>query len=570
MKIWISAITPSGHLHGCFDKKDMKPAYRLLLPGALLLAALAASADQSPSDRALVEAAQNARVAVMERAARSVVCIFEDEARGGGGSGVVIDQEGFGLTNYHVVAGFVESRRGFGGMNDGVLYPLTVVALDPGGDIALFKLEGKEKFDFATLGDSEQLHVGQWVAAMGNPFVLAEDFSPTITLGVISGLHRYQEGQENALEYADCIQVSTSINPGNSGGPLFDLAGRVIGINGRASFEERGRVNVGLGYAISINQVRRFLPCLYAGQLCAHGTLGATVQQAGATVIFNQIQDAAPADDAGVMLSDELVRIGDRSVRTPNEFNNILAILPAEWPVELTLHRDGRELTTTARLERLPLKLPKPWVVDWTYNLSQCRRIWGRMLYGMRIPPTGLASVQIDGALTENSESDVTRECSVAVFGAGSHATVSLGGEPLAIALSNLSDDARESAANSKRVWAEWLALIRPLVAPPEIGIGWEVRGGDEIDGRIVWVVEQRGVERVRVRWLIDFETHELRGGVITDDKGAEQARWRVGENQQARESRLPAVWERVAGERRWRLRIKQATVGASASGDGK
>ena len=97
----------------------------------------------------------------------------------------------------------------------------------------MFKLEGKQRFDYAALGDSNTLRVGQPVAAMGNPFVLAEDNQPTITLGIISGLHRYQEGQGNLLEYADCIQVSTSINPGNSGGPLFDLEGCVIGINGR-------------------------------------------------------------------------------------------------------------------------------------------------------------------------------------------------------------------------------------------------------------------------------------------------------------------------------------------------
>ena len=217
----------------------------------------------SPQDLAAVRADEAQRVEVFARAAKAVVCIFADHQRGGGGSGVVIDPEGYGLTNYHVVQPFIESRRGYGGLSDGCLYPLKVLGIDPGGDIAMFKLEGKQRFDYAALGDSNTLRVGQPVAAMGNPFVLAEDNQPTITLGIISGLHRYQEGQGNLLEYADCIQVSTSINPGNSGGPLFDLEGRVIGVNGRASFhdeEDRYRVNVGLGYAVSINQVRRFMP----------------------------------------------------------------------------------------------------------------------------------------------------------------------------------------------------------------------------------------------------------------------------------------------------------------------
>ena len=87
--------------------------------------------------------------------------------------------------------------------------------------------------------------------AMGNPFLLATDFTPTVTFGLVSGVHRYQypEGK-GLLEYTDCIQIDTSINPGNSGGPLFNMNGELIGINGRGSFDKRGRVNSGVGYAI--------------------------------------------------------------------------------------------------------------------------------------------------------------------------------------------------------------------------------------------------------------------------------------------------------------------------------
>lgn len=539
--------------------------------GAALAQSPAQQDQSAKADLEIVAAAEQARVAAFDRAARSVVCIFEDEIRAGGGSGVVIDEEGFGLTNFHVVAGFMESRRGFGGMIDGVLYPLIVVGVDPGGDIALFKLEGKSKFDCAPLGDSDDLHVGQWVAAMGNPFVLAEDFSPTITLGIISGLHRYQEGQQNALEYADCIQVSTSINPGNSGGPLFDLEGRVLGINGRASFEERGRVNVGLGYAVSINQIRRFLPCLYAGQICPHGTLGATVQQAGTTVIFNQIQDAAPADDAGVHLSDELVRIGDRPVRTPNEFNNLLAILPADWPVQLSLRRDGRDITTTARLERLPVKMPKPWMVDWKYNQSQVRRLWGRLAAQVRMSDPGISSAVLStGLLVQSSERRENHSLRVEVFGGASHATIAKGDESIPVEATNLSNDVGDAAWNTARIWAEWLALLRPLLSKPEIGVGWELRGGDDLDGRTVWVVENRGVERARLRWFVDYETSELRGGAIVDDRGVEQARWRVRDWVQLGGMRIPARWQRTHDEREWTLTITQATDVKTGTEDGK
>jgi S1-C subfamily serine protease len=85
---------------------------------------------------------------------------------------------------------------------------------------------------------------------------------PSISAGIVSGVHRYQFPSGTILEYADCIQVDAAINPGNSGGGLFDAAGRLIGVNGRASFEKRGRVNVGVGYAISANQLRNFLGLL--------------------------------------------------------------------------------------------------------------------------------------------------------------------------------------------------------------------------------------------------------------------------------------------------------------------
>ena len=111
---------------------------------------------------------------------------------------------------------------------------------------------------------------------MGNPFILAEDQRPTVTLGVVSGVKRYQHGQSaTMLVYGNCIQVDSSINPGNSGGPLFNLAGEVIGINGRGSFKERGRVNVGVGYAISSEQSKNFIPDLLATKIAMHGTLDA-------------------------------------------------------------------------------------------------------------------------------------------------------------------------------------------------------------------------------------------------------------------------------------------------------
>src|SRR5205085_1885255 len=136
------------------------------------------------------------------------------------------------------------------------------------------------EFPCARLADSDKVRAGDWSLALGNPFLLATDFTPTVTFGLVSGVHRYQypEPSRGLLEYTDCIQVDTSINPGNSGGPLFNLDGELIGINGRISIEKRGRVNSGVGYAISINQIKNFLGHLRAGLDADHATLGALVQ----------------------------------------------------------------------------------------------------------------------------------------------------------------------------------------------------------------------------------------------------------------------------------------------------
>ena len=155
-----------------------------------------------------------------------------------------------------------------------------VVGMDKVGDVALIKLLPREpggKFPFATMGDSDTVKVGDWSLALGNPFLLATDFTPTVTFGMVSGVRRYQYPERGMFEYTDCIQSDTSINPGNSGGPLFNIKGELIGINGRGSFDKRGRVNSGVGYAISINQIKNFMGHLKAGLQVDHASLGAVV-----------------------------------------------------------------------------------------------------------------------------------------------------------------------------------------------------------------------------------------------------------------------------------------------------
>jgi hypothetical protein len=160
---------------------------------------------------------------------------------------------------------------------------------------------------------------------------------------VVSGVRRYQAPADTLLEYADCIQTDAAINPGNSGGPLFNLQGEVVGINGRISIEKRGRVNVGVGYAISIDQIENFYEALRGGLLVDHATLGAvvTTDEAG-RVAVDQIVTAGDAYRLGLRSDDCIVTFGGRPIGSVNQFKNVLGVYPAGWRVPL-VYRRGAE-----------------------------------------------------------------------------------------------------------------------------------------------------------------------------------------------------------------------------------
>ena len=292
--------------------------------------------------------AQAQRVEVIRRARSATICIFGRGGRGGG-SGVVISPDGFALTNFHVTNGAGTAMKV--GMADGTLYDAVIVGIDPVGDVALIKLVGRDDFPFAPMADSDKVRQLDPCFAAGNPFLLATDFQPTITYGIVSGVHRYQYPAGTILEYADCIQTDASINPGNSGGPLFNLRGEIIGINGRGSFEKRGRVNVGVGYAISINQIKNFLGYLKSGRIVDHATLGAQVytDDEGRVRVSN-ILESSDAYRRGMRYGDELARFGGRFIHTANGFKNALGIYPRDWRVPMTFSRDGTSYDVHVRL----------------------------------------------------------------------------------------------------------------------------------------------------------------------------------------------------------------------------
>ncbi|UUO08969.1 trypsin-like peptidase domain-containing protein [Blastopirellula sp. J2-11] len=304
-----------------------------------------ASLDAAPPQEVLD--AENARIAAVEKATRSAVCVFAGAA--GGGSGVLISSDGYAVTNYHVAdpaGSFMKCS-----LSDGQLYDAVIVGIDPVGDVALIKLQGRDDFPAAEIGDSDKVEVGDWCFAIGNPFLLATDMQPTVTWGMVSGVGRYQYPSGTLIEYTDCIQTDASINPGNSGGPLFNRDGQVIGINGRISIEKRGRVNVGVGYAISMNQVMNFLGYLKSGRVVDHATLGATVStDSEGEVIVTNILDTSDAYRRGLRYGDELVSFGSKPVTTVNGFKNALGIYPRGWRVPVGFFRGGERHDIIVRL----------------------------------------------------------------------------------------------------------------------------------------------------------------------------------------------------------------------------
>jgi len=223
-------------------------------------------------------AESDATIRVYERVSPAVVNItFRGQGRDlfgrplreeGTGSGFIIDTDGHVITNRHVVSS--ASRLDIT-LADSTSYVGEVVATDPANDLAVVRIQAPEQvlrgLSTVGLGDSDALKVGQTVVAIGNPFGLERSAS----LGIVSSLGRTRPGEAQRL-ITDMIQTDAAINPGNSGGPLLNLRGEVIGINEQIEAPTRG--NVGIGFAIPVNTLKRYLPDLLAGKQPQHAWIG--------------------------------------------------------------------------------------------------------------------------------------------------------------------------------------------------------------------------------------------------------------------------------------------------------
>lgn len=257
----------------------------------------------------------------------------------GGGSGVIISEDGWVLTNHHVAGN--EDKTWTIRLPGGKFYDAKITGKDVIGDITLLKINTKDKLPFLPLADSDAVKVGEWVFAMGNPWGFAGAKNlPTVSLGVVSAVHRFQGG------YGDAIQTDAPINPGNSGGPLINFKGEVIGINGRIAFRFGQRSNTGVGFAIPANQIKNFLPKLKTakGKRVDHGEIAGLVVdkkptdlKGGARVV--RVIPGTDAEKVGLKAEDRVVAVEGTPVAHVWRFLGLVSTYPEGSKLKLTIQR---------------------------------------------------------------------------------------------------------------------------------------------------------------------------------------------------------------------------------------
>src|SRR5438132_929182 len=242
------------------------------------------------------------------------------------GSGVIVDAKGYVLTNNHVIENAQDITVR---LSDGRKFTAKLVGRDPKTDLAVLKVDAPALLPVAELGDSDQLRVGQWAIAIGNPFGLDR----TVTVGIVSATARNRVG---VATYENFIQTDASINPGNSGGPLLNLDGKVIGIN--TAIVAAGQ---GIGFSIPINQAKEVMRQLIASGRVVRGWLGIAIQDvtdelAGTFgvkegVLVAEVMKGGPAEAAGVRQGDVIVELNGAPIKeVPELQRRVAAVAPAQ------------------------------------------------------------------------------------------------------------------------------------------------------------------------------------------------------------------------------------------------
>ncbi|TYO91508.1 serine protease Do [Oceanicella actignis] len=268
------------------------------------------------------------------------------------GSGFVISQDGYIVTNNHVIDGADEIKVNF---TDGESLPAKIVGTDPKTDIALLKVEPKAPLPFVPFGDSDKARVGDWVLAIGNPFGLGG----TVTAGIISARNR----DINAGPYDDFLQTDAAINRGNSGGPLFNMDGEVIGVNTAIISPSGG--SIGIGFAVPSAIVTKVVSQLREFGETRRGWLGVQIQtvtdeiaeglglDAARGALVSGVVEGGPAAQAGLQVGDVILSFDGKDVKQMRDLPRMVADAEVGKPVRVTVWRKGKTHTLKVTLGRL-------------------------------------------------------------------------------------------------------------------------------------------------------------------------------------------------------------------------
>ncbi|HQF42610.1 MAG TPA: Do family serine endopeptidase [Ignavibacteriaceae bacterium] len=273
----------------------------------------------------------------------------------GSGSGIIISDDGYILTNNHVVENATKVSVG---LADKRTFSAKVVGTDPLTDLAVVKIDA-EKLTSAYLGDSDNLKVGQWVMAIGNPLSL----SSTVTAGIVSAIGRGQLGLINdSYGVEDFIQTDAVINPGNSGGALVDLSGAVVGINSAIATRGTGTY-IGYGFAIPINLAKTVAKEIIAYGKVNRGYIGINIGEVNDAlaksmgldkpkgIIIQGIVEGGAASETDLKSGDIILSVDGRELYKPNELQGYIASKTAGTAVNLKIFRDGKELDRKVTLK---------------------------------------------------------------------------------------------------------------------------------------------------------------------------------------------------------------------------
>jgi serine protease Do len=273
----------------------------------------------------------------------------------GSGSGIIISDDGYIVTNNHVVE---NANKVSVGMYDKRRFDATVVGTDPLTDLAVIKIDAKD-LPVAYLGDSDHLKVGQWVMAIGNPLSLAS----TVTAGIVSAIGRGQLGLiRDSYGVENFIQTDAAINPGNSGGALVDLSGAVVGVNSAIASSGTGTY-IGYGFAIPINLAKAVAKDLIANGKVSRGYIGINIGEVDDAIakslgmdkprgiIVQDILENGAASEADLRPGDVILEVDGREVDAPNQLQSYVAAKTAGSTVTLKIFRDGQELERKVTLK---------------------------------------------------------------------------------------------------------------------------------------------------------------------------------------------------------------------------